>query len=70
MGLVDDIGLDAFDAGPFAESWRQQPGTPCSSKDLTAEEMPSALATADAAQSRGRRDSSVAAHLRADAPSR
>ena len=27
-GLLDDLGFDAVDAGPLAESWRQQPGTP------------------------------------------
>ncbi|NHO32143.1 NAD(P)-binding domain-containing protein [Acetobacter fallax] len=26
--LIDDIGFDAVDTGPLAESWRQQPGTP------------------------------------------
>ena len=26
--LLDEIGFDAVDAGPIAESWRQQPGTP------------------------------------------
>ncbi len=29
MGLVDDLGFDPVDAGSLAESWRQQPGTPC-----------------------------------------
>jgi predicted dinucleotide-binding enzyme len=26
--FLDSIGYDAFDAGPVAESWRQEPGTP------------------------------------------
>ena len=26
--LLDSIGYDAVDAGPLAESWRQEPGTP------------------------------------------
>jgi len=25
---LDSIGYDAVDAGPLAESWRQEPGTP------------------------------------------
>ncbi|MFC9911214.1 NADPH-dependent F420 reductase [Streptomyces sp. NPDC127197] len=28
MHLVDDTGFDPFDAGPLADSWRQQPGAP------------------------------------------
>ena len=28
VSLLDSIGFDAADAGPLAESWRQQPGTP------------------------------------------
>jgi 8-hydroxy-5-deazaflavin:NADPH oxidoreductase len=61
MALVEDTGLDAFDAGTLAESWRQQPGTPCYCTDITREEMPAALAAADAARSPKRRDLSVAA---------
>ena len=45
----------------LAESWRQQPGTPCYCTDLTREEMPAALAAADAARSPKRRDLSFAA---------
>lgn len=26
--LVDELGFGPVDAGPLAESWRQQPGTP------------------------------------------
>ena len=26
--FLDSIGYDAVDAGPLAESWRQEPGTP------------------------------------------
>jgi predicted dinucleotide-binding enzyme len=36
MGLVDAIGFDPVDAGPLAESWRQQPGTPVYGTDLDA----------------------------------
>ncbi|GBR07051.1 NADPH-dependent F420 reductase [Acetobacter oeni] len=28
MKLINEIGFDAVDDGPLAESWRQQPGTP------------------------------------------
>ncbi len=28
LDLVDALGFDGVDAGPLAESWRQQPGTP------------------------------------------
>jgi len=27
-GFLDEIGYGAVDAGPLAEGWRQQPGTP------------------------------------------
>lgn len=61
MALVEETGFDAFDAGPLAQSWRQQPGTPAYCTDLTAAEMPAALAAADAARSPKRRDIAVAA---------
>ncbi|WP_106403122.1 NADPH-dependent F420 reductase [Actinocorallia populi] len=61
MALVEDTGFDAFDAGTLAESWRQQPGTPCYGTDLTREELPGALAAADATRSPKRRDLAVAA---------
>src|SRR4028118_937064 len=47
MALVEDTGLDAFDAGTLADSWRQQPGSPCYCTDLSREEMPAALASAE-----------------------
>ena len=61
MGLVEDTGLDALDAGPLADSWRQQPGAPCYCTDLTRTELPAALAAADAVRSPKRRDISLAA---------
>lgn len=61
MALVEDTGFDAFDAGTLADSWRQQPGTPCYCTDITREEMAAALAAADAARSPKRRDLAVAA---------
>jgi predicted dinucleotide-binding enzyme len=60
MELVEATGLDAVDAGTLAESWRQQPGTPSYCTDLTREEMPAALAAADATRSPRRRDLAVA----------
>src|SRR4051794_1894633 len=61
MGLVEETGFDAVDSGTLAESWRQQPGTPCYCTDLKREEMTGALAAADAARSPKRRDLAVAA---------
>ncbi|WP_281253760.1 NADPH-dependent F420 reductase [Geodermatophilus sabuli] len=59
MALVEETGLDAFDAGTLAESWRQQPGTPGYCTDLSREELSGALAAADAARSPRRRDLAV-----------
>jgi predicted dinucleotide-binding enzyme len=46
MGLIDEIGFDAVDAGGIDESWRQQPGTPVYAADLDAEGVRRALAQA------------------------
>ncbi len=43
IGLIDDLGFDGIDAGPLAESWRQQPGTPAYCTELTAPELRAAL---------------------------
>jgi 8-hydroxy-5-deazaflavin:NADPH oxidoreductase len=59
MELVEQSGFDAFDAGTLAESWRQQPGTPCYCTDLTLAELPGALASADRTRSPARRDLAV-----------
>ncbi|WP_369792602.1 NADPH-dependent F420 reductase [Williamsia sp. D3] len=56
MALVEETGFTAFDAGVLAESWRQQPGTPCYCTDVTEDEVQHALATADAARSPKRRE--------------
>lgn len=61
MALVENTGFDAFDAGSLADSWRQQPGAPCYCTDLTLEELPSALASAERARLPRRRDLAVAA---------
>jgi predicted dinucleotide-binding enzyme len=47
MRLVDELGFDPIDAGSLDESWRQQPGTPCYTKDLDASGLKEALAAAD-----------------------
>lgn len=60
MTLVDETGFDAYDAGPLADSWRQQPGNPCYCTDLSLEELPRALADADAERAPKRRDLAVA----------
>jgi 8-hydroxy-5-deazaflavin:NADPH oxidoreductase len=47
LGLVDALGFDGIDAGPLADSWRQQPGTPAYCRDLDANGLAAALAQAD-----------------------
>ncbi|MCK9903581.1 NAD(P)-binding domain-containing protein [Frankia sp. Cpl3] len=49
LKLVEDTGLDAFDAGSLADSWRQQPGAPAYCTDLTRDAMGAALAAAERA---------------------
>ncbi|MFD0364610.1 NADPH-dependent F420 reductase [Nocardia sp. GCM10030253] len=61
IALVEDTGFDGFDAGPLAQSWRQQPGAPAYCTDLTRDEIPAALASAEAARLPKRRDLSGAA---------
>ena len=46
MGLIDEIGFDAVDAGTIDESWRQQPGSPVYGTDHDAEGVRAALAQA------------------------
>jgi hypothetical protein len=61
MALVEDTGFDAFDAGSLTDSWRQQPGAPAYCTDLTLQELPAAIASADKARLPKRRDLAVAA---------
>lgn len=56
MGLVEDSGFDAVDAGPLSESWRQQPGSPVYCTDLTRDEIPTALSAAERDRLPKRRD--------------
>ncbi|MCI2239800.1 NAD(P)-binding domain-containing protein [Paenibacillus sp. TRM 82003] len=44
--LVFTMGFDAVDAGPLAESWRQQPGTPVYGAELDADGVARALGEA------------------------
>ena len=60
MALVEDTGLDAFDAGSLADSWRQQPGASAYCTDLAREEMGAALAAAERKRLPARRDLGVA----------
>ena len=45
--LIDGFGFDVVDAGPLAESWRIQPGTPGYVQQLNAQELTDALAAAE-----------------------
>ncbi|WP_445326833.1 NADPH-dependent F420 reductase [Sphingobium sp. AN558] len=47
MELVDATGFDAFDSGSLVDSWRQQTGTPAYCTELTIDELPSALDSAN-----------------------
>jgi len=44
--LLDELGFDAVDGGPLAESWRIEPGTPGYGPRLDADGMEQALAAA------------------------
>ncbi|MBD0319220.1 MAG: NAD(P)-binding domain-containing protein [Gemmatimonadetes bacterium] len=46
LSLVEELGFDGVDAGPLAESWRQQPDTPVYGANLGREATPRALAEA------------------------
>jgi predicted dinucleotide-binding enzyme len=46
LQLADQLGFDGLDAGPLAESWRQQPGTPVYTTDLPLDSARQALADA------------------------
>jgi len=59
MQLVDATGFDAIDGGTLAQSWRQQPGTPAYCSDLTAAELPSALAAANQERAAEYRDALI-----------
>ena len=60
MALVNDTGLDAFDAGSLADSWRQQPGAPAYCTDLSHADIRAALDAAERDRLPKRRDLGVA----------
>lgn len=62
MALVEETGFDAYDAGPIAQSWRQQPGSPSYCTEITLADLPNALASADLARSRRRTDLAFAVY--------
>jgi predicted dinucleotide-binding enzyme len=67
-GLINDTGFDVVDAGPLAESWRQQPGTPAYCTELTAPELTQALAAAVPGKAPGIRDQLIAQLLQRTSP--
>jgi 8-hydroxy-5-deazaflavin:NADPH oxidoreductase len=46
LELAGELGFDGLDAGPLDESWRQQPGTPVYTTDLSLDAARQALADA------------------------
>ena len=46
LGLIDQMGFDAVDAGPIGESWRQQPGSPAYGAEVDRAGLIDALAAA------------------------
>jgi hypothetical protein len=50
LELAEQLGFDGLDAGPLTQSWRQQPGTPVYTTDLSLDAARQALADATAAQ--------------------
>jgi predicted dinucleotide-binding enzyme len=53
LELASQLGFDGLDAGPLAESWRQQPGTPVYTTDLPLAAARHALADATPEQTAG-----------------
>ncbi|MGC4064773.1 MAG: NAD(P)-binding domain-containing protein [Polyangiaceae bacterium] len=69
LRLVEELGFDAVDAGSIADSWRQQPGTPCYGKDLGEAQLKEALAASESAklpEYRKAADDAVKAYFAAD----
>ncbi len=58
--LVDLTGFDTVDAGPLAQSWRFQPGTPAYCTELGPEDLRAALAAADRDRAPRNRDAIMA----------
>lgn len=68
LGLVEDAGFDAVDAGGLADSWQQQPGTPAYCTELTVEQLRSSLLSAIKARAPENRDSLLNLFLNSSAP--
>lgn len=60
LQLVEETGFDGYDAGAIEDSWRQQPAAPAYCTDLTLEELPDALASAEKDRIPRRRDLTMA----------
>ena len=56
MHLVELTGFDAVDGGTIADSWRQQPGSPAYTTELSRAALLEALAKADRASLPAKRD--------------
>lgn len=54
--LVEATGFDALDSGSLSDSWHQQPGTQAYCTELTANELKSALQSAERSRAAGNRD--------------
>jgi predicted dinucleotide-binding enzyme len=55
LRLIDELGFDPVDGGYLEDSWRQQPGTPAYCRDLEADALRRALASADRSRIAGYR---------------
>jgi predicted dinucleotide-binding enzyme len=60
MALVEETGLDAYDAGAISDSWRQQPGAPVYCTDLSLAQMLGAIERANKAVLPERREQALA----------
>lgn len=65
--LVSITGFDTVDAGPLADSWKLQPGTPAYCTELTADELKTALSAADKDRAPKNRDAIMASFSKPDA---
>ncbi len=61
--IIDQMGFDSVDAGPIAESWRQQPGSPPYCTNPTKAELQSWLKKVDRASLVTKREKAVKAYL-------
>src|SRR4029077_10534818 len=60
--VIDRIGFDSVDAGTIAESWRQQPGSPCYCINPTKEELQQLLKNVNRSLLPTNREKSTKAH--------